>query len=388
MRKCGIALLAAALLAGCGGDEQPVYLGLAGPMELSYGQALRQAAEMAVDEINRAGGVDGRRLALVVKDDGADPQRAIEVASELKADPRVVAVIGHITSGATLAAAEVYEAGDDGGLLQLSPSASSPTVSDAGDWTFRVCPSDLQHGPALARWAHQQLDSRRVAIVYANDDYGRGVLRSFGSAFEQAGGSVIARDPYLPALIESETALDPYLRLANRRGMDALVIAGLLEEARTILDAARRLGYEGPVLGPDGLIGIESAGETAQEVYVSSPFLPDRSTPQAREFVDAFRQRYGRAPDAFAALSYDATRLVADALETVLPRQRRNTEPTLGDAQRLREALRDHIATVGRSSPAFQGATGAIAFDENGDPVDKEIVVGVVRDGRLVTAGS
>lgn len=364
------ALLAAVLVVGgCGGEVAAVHIGIAGPISRANGRSMQLAAEMAVEEINRAGGIDGRRVELVVKDDEADAEHAIEVATELRDDPRVVAVIGHVNSSATLAAASAYNA--EPAVTQISPASSSPQISDAGEWTFRVCPTDLQHGPALADWASDELGGRRIAVLYANDAYGRGVLESFRAAVERHGAEVIAADPYHPAVIDDDRALDPYVERAIDRGMDVLMIAGQAEEAQVALAAARRLGFDGPVMGADGLTSITQAGDVAEGVFVSSAFLPDRSAETARAFVDAYRDRYGELPDHRGAMTYDAIRLVVDAVREV------GTD---------RRAIRDYVAGVGGERSAFDGVSGAIAFDENGDVVDKPIAIGVVRDGQLVSA--
>src|SRR5690606_19714571 len=163
------------------------------------------------EEINARGGVRGRRLELVVRDDEMNPARAIEVAEELRDRTDVVAVVGHLSSGASIAASDVYnEPGK--GLLAISPGATSPEMSTTGEWTFRVCPSDLQQAAALAEWAFHDLGRRRAVIVYVNDSYGRGVREAFTPAFERLGGTVLSTDPYLPDLLEDDgRALDPYL---------------------------------------------------------------------------------------------------------------------------------------------------------------------------------
>jgi branched-chain amino acid transport system substrate-binding protein len=382
LRRMTAPILALAVLSACGGagSGDPLYLGLAGPLDLSYGKAMHQAARLAAEEINRMGGIAGRPIALVVEDDGADPQRAIEIAGRLRDDPRIVAVVGHVTSGATLAAAEIYNH-PTRGVVALSPTASSPLVTNAGPWTFRVCPSDLYQGPVLANWAARRMNRRRVAVLYANDPYGRGLMESFAGAFEQAGGRVSFRDPFLLSQMEEETALDPYLQRAIRSGVDGIMIAGLLDEGEHILRAARRLGYTGPVFGADGLIGLEARGAVAEGVFISAPFLPDRADEAAQRFVTAYEQRFGEGADAYGALTYDAVRVLARALEHILERG----GPSSG--QPLRTAVRDYLAAIGTDHAPFEGVTGRIVFDANGDVPGKEITVGVVRQGRLRTAG-
>ncbi|HEY8468764.1 MAG TPA: ABC transporter substrate-binding protein [Longimicrobiales bacterium] len=368
-----IALIPALLAGGCAADTGPIRIAVAGPLGEITGRSMRLAAELAIDEINQQGGLRGRRVELIARDDEANPQRAIEIAIELRDNPSVVAVVGHVNSNATLAAADFYN-DEKRGLVAISPASSSPLITHAGPWIFRVCPSDLLHGPALARWAYDRLGARRVTVLYSNDEYGRGVIQSFGEAFRSAGGEVLSNDPYLPATLEDPTGIDPYIIRALRSGMDALVIVGQADAARRIITAARRLGYNGPVLGPDGLTNLRDFGEIAEGVYISSAFLPDRPDPNAQAFVRAYVDRYRELPDHRGAMTYDAIRLIARAIAEV------GTDRT---------AIRDYIATVGRGdNPPFEGVSGTIRFDENGDVVGKEVIIGIVRGGQLVTAGS
>ena len=371
---CGLASIVAGgcdAIGGGGGGSGNVVIGLAGPLELSYGQSMKQAAEMAAEEINAAGGIDGRTLELVIRDDAADPQRAIPIANEFVANESMVAVVGHITSGATLAGAGIYNAAANP-LLELSPTASSPLITQAGDWTFRVCPSDLEHGPALADWLRTRLGRSRADVLYANDAYGRGVLDSFVRAYAQAGGTVVGTDPFLPDYVAQAGFLDAYVERAVARRADALVIGGLATEAIEVIRAARRLGFTGPILGADGLLGVEEAGAVAEGVYVSTPFLPDMPSPATQQFVAAYREKFGADPDAYAALTYDAVKLVAAAVAAV------------GSD---RQAVRDWVAAVGNGN-SFEGVTGNIGFDENGDVAQKPVVIGVIRNGAVVTANT
>lgn len=367
-------ILAGSLLIGlsaCGprqGDE--IVIGLAGSISHANGRSFRLGAELAIEELNSRGGIKGSRLRLEIKDDEANREKAIQVAAELKDDPSVVAVVGHVGSAMSIEAARIYN-DPVRGVLQVSPASTSPELSGAGEWTFRVCPTDLQHGPALANWTRHQLGLQRAAVLYANDEYGRDLLDTYVTAFEAAGGTIIGRDPFIPALMEEDDALDPYLERALRDGMDALVVAGQAPEAIKILRAARRLGYNGAVLGADGITSIKDEGEIANGVYVTSAFLPDRDTPAARAFVERYRQRYDELPDHRGAMAYDAVLLIAQGLEEVGPDRR---------------ALRAYVAGVGTERPPFEGVSGTIRFDQNGDVVEKDVAVGVVRNGQLQTA--
>jgi branched-chain amino acid transport system substrate-binding protein len=362
------------LCAACRGSDDAIYIGVAGPLSAANGTSMRQAAEMAVDEINQAGGIGGRTVRLVMMDDRADPAVALTVADSLRRDGRVVAVVGHLNSGASLKAATVYNAESGAGepLMHISPASSAPAFTNAGPWSFRVTPTDLEFSPVLAQGA-ARLGRRRAAVLYANDDYGQGVMTTFERAFRNGGGAVVSADPYLPAVLERGDELDPYISRAIRRGADALVIGGQAEAGLKIVQAARRLGYTGPILGSDGLTGLKDAGAPAEGVFVSSAFLPDRNTELARQFVARYRQRFNSLPDHRGAMTYDVINLLRRAIE---------------QAGTDRGALRDYIARVGADDgpPIFEGVSGVIRFDRNGDVVGKPVSLGVVRGGQLVTA--
>ncbi|HEX2080335.1 MAG TPA: ABC transporter substrate-binding protein [Longimicrobium sp.] len=366
--------LALLLATGCRGSDDAIYIGVAGPLGAANGASMRMAAEMAVEEINQDGGIDGRTVRLVMMDDRADPQVALTVADSLRRDGRVVAVVGHVNSGASIKAATVYnsESGAGEPLMHISPASSAPAFTNAGPWSFRVTPTDLEFSPVLAQGA-ARLGRRRAAVLYANDDYGQGVMTTFERAFRSGGGAVVSADPYLPAVVERGDELDPYLTRAMRRGADALVIGGQAEAGLKIVQAARRLGYTGPILGSDGLTGIKDAGAPAEGVFVSSAFLPDRPTESARQFVANYRERFKSFPDHRGAMTYDVINLLRRAIDEV-------------GADRA--ALRDYVARIGMEggSPAFEGVSGTIRFDRNGDVVGKDVSLGVVRGGQLVTA--
>jgi len=362
------AALAVVLAACSGGEGGEIRVGLAGPMQEAGGRSVRQGAELAVEEINARGGAGGRRVALVVKDDGGESRKAIEVAAELRDDPTVAAVVGHVNSSATLAAASVYN-DPRHGIVALSPTASSPAVSEAGPWTFRVSPSDLAYGPALARWSRGQGD-RRAAVLYANDEYGRGVAASFADAFRRERGVVVEADPYLAEMLGEAGGAEPYLRRAIGRGIDVLFIAGRAADAEAMLPTVRRLGYAGRVMGADGLLGIESSGSVGEGLFIAAAFFADARGEAASRFVAEFQRKYGQPPNADAALGYDAMQVIGRAL---------------AEAGGDRERIRDYLQSIGGRAPAVEGVTGTIRFDANGDVPRNEVAIGVVRGGALVS---
>ncbi len=363
-----LTLLALFALAGCTPSQDPLVIGLAGPFNQPRGESMRLAAELAANEINAAGGIGGRRIELAIRDDSANSDAAIRAAQSFYDDARVVAVVGHLTSGATLAAAPIYNGGERP-LVEISPSASSPLVSGAGPWTFRVCPAEETHGARLADWAWNNMGLRQVAILYENTDYGRGVRGAFAEHFRRLGGRVATQDPYLVGAPE----VTPYLaRLQTMSGVDAVMLAGSRAEGEAITASMSRMGIRSPVLAGDGMVGLERAETAPGNLVISMMYLPDQPGEKNRAFVAAYQAAYGdRLPDHRGASAYDIMYLLAEGFRS---------------GATSREGVRKFLSGVGTSGPPFEGVTGTIAFDENGDVPGKPVVVGTAQSGRLVSA--
>jgi len=327
---------------------------------------MARAAELAVKEINAHGGVRGQSIALRAIDDSGRPDVAIRIAQSFADDPSVVAVIGHLTSGTSLAAGRVYgEARRP--VVMISPSASSPDLSGINPYVFRICPSDLSHGAQLARFARQTLGARRVGVIYIDDDYGRGLRLSFAAEFRRLGGEVVEEDPMLSAT----ASLDPYLsRLRKTGSIDALMLATERTGAELALREMGQIGVRWPAIGGDALTGIEAAGAMTEGLRLSTAYLPDRPGERNLQFVTAYGRAYAQRPDHRGAGAYDIVHLLARVMEDV------GTD---------RRAIRDRLARVGLDQPAYEGVTGTIAFDARGDVPAKPVVIGVVHAGQLVT---
>lgn len=353
------------LLTGCSGGSEPIVFGVAGPFSQPRGESMRLAAELARDEINRAGGIGGRPLELRFLDDSANMNAAVRAAQQFADDPQVVAVIGHLTSATTLAAAPIYDGGDDP-LPVISPSASSPEITTAGAAVFRVCPSDLVHGTRLGEYAMRDLGARRVQILYHNDDYGRGVRTAFADRFTGLGGVVVSQDPYLP----DTPTLRPYLeRMLRDGGADAVMIAGARAEAERIVATMDSLGLHIPILGADGLAGLEPPARFRAPLFVSYAYHPSRVSEANRAFLAAYGARFEqRLPDHRGAAAYDIVRLLARAVEA---------------AGAERDAVLEYLAGVGSESETFDGVLGPIGFDANGDVSAANVEV--FRSGAAVT---
>lgn len=352
----GLAVFILALTAcGGGGSDDTVRFGLAAPLEQFIGSHTLRGAELALDQLNAAGGIDGRAVELLALTDSASSRRAVIVAERLYSDASVLAVVGHVNSGATLAAAPIYNRG----LPTVSPVATSPEISAAGDWIFRVCSSDVVNAAGLAEFALRELGSRAV-IVYANDPYGRGLRDGFSRAYTAGGGELVEEYPFIEG---GTTDFEPYL-LGIRASRPELIFIGSTDVgAAPVIRQARELGIDAPFVGGDGILGVAGQGPLFEGTYIGLLYHPDAPGGGGREFVDAYQARYGEPPDHFAALGYDATMLLAQAAR---------------EAGCDRTKIRDYLQQVGRERQAFAGVSGHIAFDENGDPIGKSFAVGRV----------
>ncbi|HEX4561055.1 MAG TPA: ABC transporter substrate-binding protein [Gemmatimonadales bacterium] len=351
--------------AACAGSSGTITIAVSGDVKEASGVSMHQAADLAVSQINARGGIGGRHLEVRFLPDSGDPNVAVRIARRLVDDAAVVAVVGHVTSGITQAAMGVYGSGRNP-LPVVSPTASSPDLSGVSPYFFRTCPTDLSHGPALARFARNTLHAARVAVLFENDDYGRGMKRAFSREFRQLGGTVVSEDPFFA----TTATLEPYLaRISKAGGVDVLVVAADPEGGALALKDLRRLGDRVPVIGGDGLAGVEAETVLAEGTRISLSYLADRPGAANANFVAAYaRANHGQRPDDTGAETYDAVNLLAKAIEQV---------------GADRGAIRDYLAQVGRGRPAYEGVTGTVAFDSLGDVPAKTVVIGVAHAGHL-----
>lgn len=349
-------LLVVGAVSACARDSATYTIASVSPTNEAYGLMSRQGTELAVEAINRRGGVRSHRLALVSMDDEGTGTKAATVAQKLVDTDSILAVVGHANSSATVAAARVY----DGQLAAVSPSASSPEITGLSRWVFRIIPSDSANGQDLARFAGA-LGHTRVAILYENNSYGRGLADSFRRAFR---GEITSAEP----VAVDGKEVEPYLTYLRLNNPGLVFVAGSDGSGLEILREARRVGLTTDFLGGDGWAGVTSDTAISEGVYVGAPFSAEDPRENVQAFVHAFRAKFGRDPNSFAALAYDATMVVAEAIERAGPD---------------REAIRDQLASMDESN-AYDGITGRIAFQQSGDVIGKPMAMTRVRAGALV----
>ncbi len=348
--------LACLLLAACGGGGGEVAIGTAGPLTEGYARMVRNAVVMAADEINRDGGVRGARLKVVAQDDGGDGVKAAQIAEGFLADPTVKAVVGHANSGAMVGAARVY----DRGLVAVIPSATSPELTGVSPWVYRVTTNDSTNGANLARFA-AGLRPRRVAVLYENNTYGRGLAAAFRANYP---GQLVGVDP----IGGDGRLVEPFISYYKQVQPDLVFVAGTELSGQALLREARRQGFATRWVAGDGWSGVVTDTAASEGVFVAVPFSIRDTRAEAVKFVNAFRTRYGVEPDANAAMAYDATRLLAKAM----------TEVGFG-----RDDIRGYLAQV-RGNRTFPGVTGALRFRPDRDPDRSGFVMTQARGGTLV----
>lgn len=355
------------LVASCSQPErtpEEIRIGVYGSMTGStatFGQSTQKGVEMAVAEINGSGGVLGKQVRLFVEDDQGRPEEAQTVVTRLINRDRVIAVIGETASSRSLAAAPICQ---QSGIPMITPSSTSPKVTQVGDYIFRICFIDSFQGSVMAKFAAKTLHVSRVGILRdIKNEYSVGLADVFIENFQKYGGSISGDVSYS----EGDTDFSAQLTSLKSGNPEAIFLPGYYTEVGLIAIQARKLGITVPLFGGDGWESpklIEIGGVSLNGCYYSNHYSPDDPAPEVRNFVKGYRTRYKEAPDAVGALSYDAAKILIDAM-----RRAGSAEPTA-----IRNAL--------KQTKAFAGVTGSITIDSNRNAV-KPAVVLRVQDGKL-----
>ena len=302
---------------GTGGAETTtgdIVVGMYGSLTgdgASFGQSSREGTELAVDEINNAGGLlGGRKVKLLVEDDQSKPEEASNAVTKLVTQDKVVAVLGEVASRRSLAAAPVCQKYM---IPMISPSSTNERVTEVGDYIFRVCFIDPFQGEVLAKFAYHDLKARKVAILKdIQQDYSVGLTDSIRKHFTALGGQVL--DPV--SYSSGDSDFKAILTQVRSQKPDAVFATGYYPEAAIIVRQARELGMKMPFLGGDGWVGdaLKNGREALNNTYISNHYSGDNPDPVVQNFVRAYRARFNREPDAIAALAYDAVKVLADAI--------------------------------------------------------------------------
>jgi len=342
-------LFLAVFLSSCGKkqEEKTVKIGVILPLtglQSTFGQSVRKGVELALEEVNKAGGVLGKQVECIIEDDESKSDEAQTVAMKLITKDKVHLIIGEVVSSSTLAIAPLCQRYK---IPLITPSATNVDVTKTGDFIFRTCFIDDFQGSALARFAIENLKSKRAAILKdVKSDYSLGLASAFANTFKEMGGEIVNEQAYTAGDTDFRTQLTS-MKASNP---DLIFIPGYYTEVGLIIRQARELSIKAMLLGGDGWDSpklIEIAKADAEGTYYGTHFSPEEKEPRVQEFVSAFKKKYNEVPDALAALGYDTLRLVVDAIKRAR---------TL-DSEKIKEEL--------AKTANFPGVTGDITIDEN-----------------------
>ena len=348
-----------------------IKIGVAAPFTgnlAAYGDNIKAGVNLKLKEINDAGGINGQKVELVWGDDLCQPKDAGTVGSKFAADENIVAVIGHLCSSATLAAMPIYVRK---GLPAISPTSTNPTIGDVGmGWFFRNCYTDDFQGKFLAVYVVPNLlGKHKVAVFYENNDYAIGLKNSFLDGAKSGAVTVTGTEAYMTGA----TDFTPQLTKLLRDKPEAIFLCGYHPEGALIAGQGRKLGFDGPFFGADGIDNedyIKIAGKAADNTYCTVPFLAASAGPAGQDFAERFKKAYGRDVDWMSANAYDCLGILAEVIAKTGPD---------------RKKIRDGLAAINSKDNGYKGITGLTYFDEKGD-CSKPAFVKKVENGKFVAA--
>ena len=350
------------LLTGCttSNEHREILIGVAWPFETGN-KLFNEGIDLAVQEINSSGGIKGRELKLVKKDDGSDIEKAMAIAQAFAENKEIQAVIGHNNSFVSIPVSSIYE---NAGLVMLSPASTAPELTgNRYKHIFRNIPSDTQIAEKLAIYLAGE-GYRRMVIYYSNDAYGAGLANAFEDCARAQGIVIVDRFDYYSSMED--------LKRLHRRwlafGFDGIFVAGTAAAGGQLISDAGQAGIRVPFISGNALdspVLPEIGGSAAEGTIVGSVFDPGADAPEVKSFVTFFSQKHNRMPTSYAALGYDAVKMLAAAME--------NSD--LNDRSSVAAGLLD----LG----PWAGAAGIHRFDENGDDTGDLVVLKKLHNGNF-----
>jgi branched-chain amino acid transport system substrate-binding protein len=327
----------------------------------SFGTSQNNGVQMAVQEINDTGGVLGKKVRLLVEDNASKQGETTTIARKLISQDHVVALIGEVASSKTLEAARISQKAK---IPQIATGATNPWVTQTGDYIFRVCFTDDFQAVVIARFVLEKLEKKKVAFMTdVKQDYSVGLTKIAKAYFAKNGGQIVKEqsyssgDKYFRAQLTAIKAANP----------DVIIIPGYYPEASLIAKQARQLGIKAILVGGDTWDGsslIPVGGKAIEGAFFSNHFSTDDKSPAVQDFVAKYKAKYNVLPDAFAALGYDAAKLLADAIKRAGGT----------DSQKLRDAI--------ASTKDFPGVSGKITINSERN-ADKSAVILTIKDGAV-----
>ncbi len=330
--------------------------------DATFGQSQDKGIRLALEEINAAGTVLGRKLELIAEDNQTKPGESATAAKKLLSRDKVIALLGEVTSSRSLEVAPIAQGAK---IPMISPGATNPAVTEKGDYIFRVCFIDPFQGTVMAKFAKDDLKARKVAtLTSVSSAYSVGLSKFFKETFIAGGGTVVAEQKYS----EGDKDFRAQLTAIKAAGVDAIFVPGYYTEAALVARQARGLGITVPLFGGDGWESeklLEIGGEALNGCYYSTHFTPENQEPAVAMFVKKFKARWkNETPDAYAALGYDAVYILVEAIK------RAGTT----DGPKLRDAI--------AATKNFSGASGITTLDKDRNASKPATIIGI-KGGKL-----
>ncbi|HML61495.1 ABC transporter substrate-binding protein [Solidesulfovibrio sp.] len=337
-----------------------------------YGENVKAGVSVKIDEVNAAGGVNGKKIEAVYLDDQCEPREAATVSSSIVNDDAIVGIVGHLCSSAHLAGLPAYVRE---GIPAITPTATSVAISSKNKdekgkvWSFRNVYRDDFQGIFLAEYIDKVLGLKKVAVFYENNDYGIGLKEAFAKEAKKLGLTVVGEEAYK----KGDQDFTPQLTKIKAAAPQALFVAGYYPEGALIADQAKKIGLVVPKFGADGFDNadyIKLGGAATDDTYLTAPFLAEIASPDAKKFIESFKAKFKREVDWMSANSYDAAGILIEAIAKAGPD---------------REKIRAYLAGMDTPEKGYKGVTGINYFDANGD-CQKPAFVKMVKDGKFVPA--
>ena len=326
----------------------------------SYGHKAKRGIELAVEEINATGGVLGRKIEVDFQDDRNDKKEAVTIVTKFASVDKVPVIFGSAGSSVTLAIAPVANRNK---VVLISPvSSSSQLSSEGGAYFFRTVPADNLQAKVLSQWVYET-GAKQVAIVYTNNSWGKPLADGFQAGFTALGGKVLLTEGVPESTTDFRTII---AKLKAIDGLDAIVSPTYPKEGGNFVRQAKELGFALPMFGGDNWGSPEFrtiAGNAADGVSYTAP--SESTTPAYVAFAKRYQAKYGEEPDILGAYAYDAAKAIFQAMEEC------------GSAKS--SEIRDALANV-----SFSGASGEIAFWDNGDIKSKSFAKKTIQNGKAV----
>jgi branched-chain amino acid transport system substrate-binding protein len=356
-----LACLFPALVAAVPSHAKEIRIGLIAPLSgdvKTFGESTRNSFLIAVDEANARGGVAGMKITYVVQDDKNDATEAANVANLLVNQQRVKAIVGSVTSKATIPVSDIIQAAK---IPTISPTATNPKVTVADgkrkDYMFRACFIDPFQGAVMAKFTRETLKGKSAAVLFdASNDYSKGIAEFFRDAFRKQGGKVAAFESYG----KDDVDFSALLTKVKASGADVLFLPDYYNKVGLIAKQVQEKALKVRLVGPDGWDSpdlVKIAGSAIEGGYFSNHYSPDDRRPEVAAWVKKYKEKHGQIPDAFATLAYDATNLLLEAI-----RKAGSDDP---------KKIRDALASI----RDFKAVSGKSTMDGNGDMIKSAAIL-------------